>query len=183
MDRSILSRDSATSGRPPEVSPTAFGAQPPNLHPAPLMDVDFAVLCQFVRRRMPPIRFLSIGSHLCSTLLSDPASRRRPCASLSLHLHQVVKRTFTSQLSNMLGTQRRALRALGKPCGFPTFPQPRRGRMINLNRTDHVPQKPDILICKRHIVGAASAARVRNLGNLGQVGWTVRGGVCYSAPP
>ena len=51
------------------------------------------------------IRFLSIGSHVCSTLLSDLASRRRPCASLSLHLHQVVKRTFTSKLSNMLGTQ------------------------------------------------------------------------------
>src|SRR6185437_10192464 len=52
------------------------------------------------------IRFLFIGSRLCSTLLSDPASRRRPCASLSLHLHQVVKRTFTSKLSNMLGTQK-----------------------------------------------------------------------------
>jgi hypothetical protein len=53
----------------------------------------------------PPIRFLFIGSYVCSTLLSDPASRRRPCASLSLHLHQVVKRTFTFELSNMLGTQ------------------------------------------------------------------------------
>src|SRR5439155_3887941 len=53
------------------------------------------------------IRFLFIGSRLCSTLLSDLASRRRPCASLSLHLHQVVKRTFTSKLSNMLGTQER----------------------------------------------------------------------------
>jgi len=53
---------------------------------------------------MPHIRFLFIGSHLCSTLPSHPASRRRPCASLSLHLHQVVKRTFTSKLSNMLGT-------------------------------------------------------------------------------
>ena len=35
------------------------------------------------------IRFLSIGTRLCSTLPSDPASRRRPCASLILHLHQV----------------------------------------------------------------------------------------------
>src|SRR6185369_16763687 len=50
--------------------------------------------------------FLFIGSRLCSTLLSDPASRPRPCASRSLHLHQVVKRTFTSQLSNMLGTRK-----------------------------------------------------------------------------
>src|SRR5439155_15681120 len=37
----------------------------------------------------PRIRFLFIGSHLCSALPSDPASRRRPCASLTLHLHQV----------------------------------------------------------------------------------------------
>src|SRR5215475_7191784 len=28
-----------------------------------------------------------------------------PCASLSLHVHHVVKRTFTSKLSIMLGTQ------------------------------------------------------------------------------
>src|SRR5215469_14065007 len=51
----------------------------------------------------PPIRFLYIGSRICSTLPSDPASRRRPCASLSLLLYQDVKRTFTSKLSNMLG--------------------------------------------------------------------------------
>src|SRR5437016_8418105 len=52
----------------------------------------------------PQIRFLYIGSRVCSTLLSDLASQRRPCASLSLHLHQVVKRTFTFELLNMLGT-------------------------------------------------------------------------------
>src|ERR1035437_5573040 len=62
----------------------------------------------------PSIRFLSIGSHVCSTLPSDPASRRRPCASLSLHLHQVVKGTSTPKLSIMLGTPgwRRASPAL-----------------------------------------------------------------------
>ena len=43
----------------------------------------------------PQIRFLYIGTRICSTLLSDPATRRRPCVSLSLHLYQVVKRTFT----------------------------------------------------------------------------------------
>jgi len=68
------------------------------------MDMDFAVTSQLVRPRMPLIRFLFIGPYFCSTLLSDPASRRRPCALLSLHLHQVVKRTFTFELSNMLGT-------------------------------------------------------------------------------
>ena len=99
-----LSRDSATHNRSPEVSSTAFRTQPPDLQPVPLMDMDFVVIGQLVRHRMPLIRFLYIGSYVCSTLLSDPASRRRPCASLSLHLHQVVKRTFTFELSNMLGT-------------------------------------------------------------------------------
>src|SRR6267378_2645481 len=56
---------------------------------------------------LPRIQFLFIGSRLCSTLLSDLTSRFGPCASLSLHLHLVVKRTCTSQLSIMLGTQKR----------------------------------------------------------------------------
>src|SRR5947209_1528430 len=68
----------------------------------------------------PQIRFLYIGSRVCSTLLSDPASRRHPCASLSLHLHQVVKRTFTFELSNMLGTHRD--RGNGHPFSPPTPP-------------------------------------------------------------
>ena len=105
MDRSTLSPDSGTNGRSPEVSSTAFRTQPPDLQPVPLMDMGFAVICPLARHRMPQIRFLSIGSCVCSTLLSDPASRRRPCASLLLHLHQVVDGTFTPELSNMLGTQ------------------------------------------------------------------------------
>jgi hypothetical protein len=70
----------------------------------PLMEMGFAVIGQLARHRMPQIRFLYIGSYVCSTLLSDPASRRRPCALLLLHLHQVVEGTFTPELSNMLGT-------------------------------------------------------------------------------
>jgi len=85
---------------------TAFKAQPPNLQPLPLMDMDFAVNGQLVRRRMPHIPFLSIGSRLCSTLLSDPP--RDDALALRYHfsllLHQDVKRTFTSKLLNMLGT-------------------------------------------------------------------------------
>ena len=72
------------------------------------MDTDFVVNCPLVQHRMPHIRFLYIGSRICSTLLSDPASRRRSCASLRLHLHQVVKGTFTLELSNLLGTQKSA---------------------------------------------------------------------------
>src|ERR1700757_4213983 len=55
----------------------------------------------------PQIRFLYIGSRVCSTLPSDPASQRRPCASLSLLLYQDGKRTCTRKLSNMRGVQKR----------------------------------------------------------------------------
>jgi len=37
--------------------------------------------------------------------LRVPASRRRPCGSRALHLHQVVWGTCTPWLSNMLGTR------------------------------------------------------------------------------
>jgi len=105
IDHSLLSLDFETNGRSPEGSSTAFRTQPPNLQPVPLMDMGFAIISPLARHRMPQIRFLYIGSYVCSTLLSDLASRRRRCASLSLHLHQVVKGTFTPKLSNMLGTQ------------------------------------------------------------------------------
>ena len=105
MSCPTLSLECETNDRSPEVSLTAFGAQPPDLQPVPWMDRGFAIKRPLARHRMPHIRFLFIGSHLCSTLLSDPASRRRRCASRSLHLHQVVKGTFTSKLSNMLGTR------------------------------------------------------------------------------
>jgi hypothetical protein len=75
VGRPTLSSDSGTCSRPPEVSSTAFCAQPPDLQPAPLMDMDFAIPCPLVRRRMPHIRFLSIGSHFCSTLLSEDTSQ------------------------------------------------------------------------------------------------------------
>src|ERR1035438_8709609 len=82
---STLSPDSGTCNRSPAIRLTTFNAQPPNLPPAPLMDLDFAVIGQLVRRRRPHIRFLSIGSRLCSTLPSDPPPRR-PTPPLALHL-------------------------------------------------------------------------------------------------
>ena len=48
-----LSHDSVTHGRSPAISSTAFDARPPDLPPAPLMDMDFAVICQLVRHRRP----------------------------------------------------------------------------------------------------------------------------------
>jgi hypothetical protein len=84
-----LSLVAETPRRSPEVRPTAFTARPPDLPPRPLMTVDFAITCPLVRPGRPHyIRFLSIGPRLCSTLPSDPASRRRPCASLILRRHQ-----------------------------------------------------------------------------------------------
>src|SRR3569623_329092 len=70
------------------------------------MAMDFAVMCQLVRRSRL-IRFLFVGSRVCSTLPSDDTSRCRPCASLFLHLHQVGKGTSTLKLRNMLGTQKK----------------------------------------------------------------------------
>ena len=92
------------------------------------MTVDFAVIRPLVRPGRPRIRFLSIRSRFCSTLPSDPASRRRPCASLALRRHQAGQRTSTSKLPSMLGTRKYppakpgALR-LGplKGAHFPTF--------------------------------------------------------------
>src|SRR4051812_8504935 len=59
------------------------------------MDMDFATSCPLVRPMLPHIRFLFVGSRLCSTLPSDGPSRFRPCALLVLHLHQVAQGTFT----------------------------------------------------------------------------------------
>src|SRR3954451_4225835 len=72
-----------TRRRPPEVSSIAFPAHLPDVHTRPLMGVDFAVTCPLVRPGMPQIRFLYVRSRFCSTLLSDAASRRRPCALLA----------------------------------------------------------------------------------------------------
>ncbi len=60
-----LSPSSRTRRRPPEVSLTAFNAQPPDLRSAPLMDMDFAVTSPLVQRSRLSIRFFFIGSRLC----------------------------------------------------------------------------------------------------------------------
>ena len=87
------------------------------------MDMDFATSCPLVRPALPHIRFLFVGSRLCSTLPSDGPSRFRPCALLVLHLHQVAQGTFTPKLSDMSDTQDAARRltpvAFGDPCPGP----------------------------------------------------------------
>src|SRR5258708_34116886 len=103
VNHSTPSHDSVTCNRSPEVSSTAFHAQPLDLPPVPLMDLGFAIICSLARHRRPQIQFLSIGSRVFSTLLSYLPSRVGPFPSLFLRLPQTVKGTFTPQLSNILG--------------------------------------------------------------------------------
>ena len=72
VNRFTLSHESVTCHRSPEVSSTAFDAQPPDLPPVGLMDMGFAIIRSLTRHRRPFIRFLFIGSHLCYALLSAP---------------------------------------------------------------------------------------------------------------
>src|SRR4051812_1804732 len=79
------------------------------------MEMDFANDCPLVRPALPRIRFLFVGSQLCSTLPSDNPSRFCPCASLVLHLHQVAQGTFTPKLLGMPSTHGWVLAMLVPP--------------------------------------------------------------------
>ena len=85
----VLSHQSVTHSRSPEISSTAFDTRPPDLPPAPLMDMGFAITCSLARHRRPhppvlvhrPVSLLhaSFGPHLAMT----------PLRFATLHLHQV----------------------------------------------------------------------------------------------
>jgi hypothetical protein len=70
-------------------SPSFLIARLPDLPPRPLMAVDFAI--HMLAR---PARWASLhgccpsGRAFCATLVSDPGSRRRPCAALILRRRQ-----------------------------------------------------------------------------------------------
>jgi hypothetical protein len=102
MDHSILSHDSATCGGSPEVSSAAFRAQPPDLPPVLLLDMDFAISCSLVPHRRP---LHPVLVHRLAPLIR--ASFRPRFAATPLRfaitspLSVVVKRTFTFELSNM----------------------------------------------------------------------------------
>ena len=93
-----------TRCRSPGLSLTTFVTHPPDLQHRPLMDRTLR-LPALVQPALPPIRFLFVEPRLCSTLPSDDPSRRRPCASLVLHLHQVRWGTCPPKLSDMSDTQ------------------------------------------------------------------------------
>jgi hypothetical protein len=100
-----FSLDSRTPGRPPEVGSAAFTTHLPDLPPQLLMVMDLAIIGVLVRLGRPRIWFLFVRSWLCYTFPSDPASRRRPCVSLTLLDHQVGQGTWNlhPKLLRMLG--------------------------------------------------------------------------------
>src|SRR5271155_2979503 len=77
--------------RSPGVSSTAFATRLPDIPPWPLMVMDFVVGSPLVRPQQPLIRFLFVKPQLRSTLPPDPASRRRPCASLPFTTIRLVE--------------------------------------------------------------------------------------------
>jgi len=117
MNRFTPSHEFVTCRRSPAVSSTAFDAQPPDLPPVRLMDMGSAIIGSLARHRRPPIRFLFIGSRLCSALLSGPPLAASVISPLRFAIpsHHVVKGTCTSKLSNMLVTPRPAVVFAGRP--------------------------------------------------------------------
>lgn len=89
-----LSPDPGKRRRPPGVSPAAFRAQPPDLRFAPLMELDFALSSPLVRRSRNPIyrtlhrRVLPLATSQLAEM-GPSVAVTGPCASLTLHLHQV----------------------------------------------------------------------------------------------
>ncbi len=67
---------------PREIAALIITSTAPALPPRLLMIADFAILCSSGRVGLV-IRFLSIGPRIFSTPSSNPAWRRRPCASLT----------------------------------------------------------------------------------------------------
>jgi hypothetical protein len=87
VNRFTLSHNSVTYRVSPEVSSTAFDAQPSDLPPAYLMDMGFAIIRSLTRHRRPLIRFFV---RLLHSLLHTGLPRRTGlsppgCRSCSAH--------------------------------------------------------------------------------------------------
>jgi hypothetical protein len=134
--------DSVTCCGPGGLSSTAFRAQPPDLPPALVLELGFAVICQLAQHARPPIRFLFIGSRLCSPLLSGPVFGRRPCVFLALYLHSVEQGTFTPELSNLFGTAGKRRRKAPAPW---SAAQPREMRSSESFKQKRRTQNPYLL--------------------------------------
>src|SRR5204863_10153617 len=83
----------------------AFGAHPPNLRFTPLLDLHIA-RCRALDRRLRLVSsFCSSARTFDPHFLQTPPRVGGPCVSLTLHLHQVGWKTFTSELLSMPGTR------------------------------------------------------------------------------
>jgi hypothetical protein len=97
-------------GRSPEVSSTAFNAQPLDLHSVPLMDVGFAAICQLARtlpaahpvlvHRLASLLRASFRPHLAVGVISPlrfAITSRPPRCEEDLHLQAVDHARHTKQ--------------------------------------------------------------------------------------
>src|ERR1700752_1196343 len=70
------------------------------------MDMDFAVGGPLVRRLRLVFGFCPSTRAFARCFLQTPPRGGSPCTLLTLHLHQVGQRTFTSKLLSMPSTRR-----------------------------------------------------------------------------
>jgi hypothetical protein len=84
-----LSSEVETRSRPPGVSSVAFRAQLPNLRFASLMNMDFATRRPLVQRSRLISGSCPSTRTFAPRFLQTPPRGNSPCASLTLHLHQV----------------------------------------------------------------------------------------------
>lgn len=111
-----LSRDFATCGSSPEVSTTAFNAQPPDLRLTPWMDMDFAINRSLVRRSRLISGFCSSARAFARRFLQT----FRPLRSATLHLHQVGGRLSlpSCRTCSAHGARRKQACALPRPASY-----------------------------------------------------------------
>src|SRR5208283_3280525 len=80
-------------------------SQLPDLRFASLMNMDFATSRPLVQRSRLISGSCPSTRTFAPRFLQTPPRGDSPCASLTLHLHQVGQRTSTSKLLNMPGTR------------------------------------------------------------------------------
>jgi hypothetical protein len=97
--------ESETRKRSPEISSIAFRAQSSDLPPVSLRNMGVAIIGPLAGHRRSRIRFLFIGSRVCSTLPSDPPHDD----VLALRYH------FTSKLPTLLGVPKKRLSNFREP--------------------------------------------------------------------
>ena len=112
-DFSSLSLECETGSRSPEVSSTAFDAQPLDLHSVPLMDVGFAAIGQLARtlpasypvlvHRLAPLLHASFRPHLPARPLRFAITSPPSGCEEDLHLQAVDHARHTKKMSGRWG--------------------------------------------------------------------------------